>query len=299
VAVDKIGNVYVSLRAATDQVWKLSPSGEQTLVIDLGVPGGGVGGLAVDPAGHVYVAQAFQGVYRMSPDGEVTLLPGTEQIIFPNALAFDHRGNLYVTETFSIDPSTGEFGPGGVWRIPKQGAAEPWLRHELLTGFPPAFFPFPVGANGIGFYHGNLYVVNTDKALVVRIPVRPDGRPGQPKVWAEVDDVPESFLYGSPAFPVMLDGLALDAHGNAYITVISRSAVVCINADDQSQETVTVYPNAPLDAPASLAFGTGKTARKNLFVTNLGMFGVFIPGPPWPGPGLVKIDAGIPGLPLP
>jgi sugar lactone lactonase YvrE len=302
VTVDKIGNVYVSVRASTDQIWKLSPSGVRTLLADLGEPGGGVCGLAVDTVGNVYAARAHEpgrvidpnldnpGVYRIDPNGDVVLLPGTGQIVFPNGLAFDHRGTLYVTETYSIESSSGDFGPGGIWRIPEGGTAELWLRDELLTGLPPSLFPFPLGANGIGFYHGDLYMINSDKALVVRVRVRPDGSPGQPEVWKEVEEVPESVFYNSPIFPVMLDGLAFDVHGNIYITVISRIAVVRINADDSSQETIAVYPEIPLDSPASLAFGTGKGGRQNLFVTNLGIMGGFVPEMEWPGPGLVKLE---------
>ena len=299
VAVDKTGHVYVSVRADTDQLWRFSPVGVGTLVTDLGAPAGNAGGLAVDAIGNVYLARAFHGVLRVTPDGGVTLLPGTDQIAFGNALAFDHRGNLYVTETFSIDPASGNFGPGGIWRIPKRGPAELWLRDDLLTGLPPFLFPFPVGANGIAFRHGALYVINTDKALVVRVAVLPDGSPGQPEVWKAVEDVPESFLYDVPSFPVMADGLALDVHGNVYVAVVSRSAIVCIDANIRSQTTVAVWPDTPLDTPASLAFGTGKGERQNLFITNLGMLSGILGGEFWPGPGLVKIHAGTPGLPLP
>ena len=45
-----------------------------------------------------------QGVYQVSPDGQAVRLPGTEQIVFPNSLAFDSEGNLFVTESFSFDP---------------------------------------------------------------------------------------------------------------------------------------------------------------------------------------------------
>ena len=80
----------------------------------------------------------------------------------------------------------------------------------------------------------------------------------------------------------MLDGLALDVHGNVYIAVPSRSAIVRINADDRSQETVAAYPDVPLDAPLSLAFGTGKGDRESIFVTNSGMNGLFFPVCPGP-----------------
>lgn len=310
VAVDKVGNVYVSIAATeSDQIWKFSPEGSPSILADFGPPAGGNCGLAVDPPGNVYMARklpSLPGVFRVDKTGSIALLPGTENMVFPNALAFDKRGALYVTETFSIAPD-GSFGQGGIWRVPKGGQAEPWLRHDLLTG--PAvnpMFGFPVGANGIAFRQNALYVINSDKALVVRIPVLPDGSPGEAEVWKAVEDVPESIFYQSPWFPLELDGLALDVFGNVYVAVVSRSAVVRINAADRSQETIAVYPQLPLtlpqvpvDAPRSLAFGTGKGERASLFITNGGESGLFVPSLPWPGPSLSKIDVGVPGQPLP
>jgi len=314
VAVDKVGNVYVSIRQSpfgplplSDQIWKFSPSGAKTMLADFGPPGGGGCGLAVDAEGNVYMARTgaaapYNGVYRVDAQGNIALIPGTQNIVFPDGLAFDKQGNLYITEVFSFDPYG--FAQGGIWRVPKgRGTAELWLRHDLLTGLAPTLFPFPVGANGIAFYLGNLYVINTDKALVVRVPVLPDGSPSQPELWKQVQDVPESMFYQSPAFPLMLDGLALDVHGNVYIAVPSRLAVVCINAADRSQKTSAVFqfgPDAvPLDGPFSLAFGSAMGERQNLFVTSSGLVGALVPGLPWPGPGLVKLSVGIPGLPLP
>ncbi len=293
VAVDKVGNVYVAVgEGEWVRIRKFSPAGEQSTFTDLGI--GESSGLAVAANGDVYAAVAVgagRGVYRVSRDGNAVRLPGTGQIVFANALAFDQRGNLFVTESYSI--TGGGYGQGGIWRIPRGGEAELWLRDELLTGVN--VLGYPVGANGIAFYHGDLYVVNTDKGLVVRIPVRPDGSPGQPDVWAELQD-PNPV----PGFPVMGDGLALDVLGNVYVAVVSRNAIVRINASDKSQETIAaLFAGTPLDTPASLAFGTGKGGRTNLFITNLGWMSVIVPGPSWPGPGLVKIDAEIPGLPLP
>jgi len=288
VTVDGAGNVYISVRAAiSDQVWKYSPSGVGTLLSDLGEPAGGAAGLAMDGAGNVYMCRAMvnPGVYRITPDGKTVKLPGTEQVAGLNALAFNTEGTLYVTESCSGDLAGGNFEQGGIWRIPKGGTAELWLRDELLTGLAPTVMPFPVGANGIGFYNGDLYVANTDKGLVVRVPVLLNGEPGPAEVWKTVEDVRESTMYQSPAFPVMLDGLTIDADGNVYVAVISRNAIVRINARDQSQDTVATYPGTPFDAPASLALSS---RADTLFVTNLGMYEGLIPNPePWPGPGLV------------
>lgn len=298
VAVDKAGNVYVSVSATSDQVWKFSAAGVGNVLADLGEPGGGALGLATDAAGNIYACRASvtsagvllpnHGVHRIAPDGEVNLLPGTEQIVFANALAFDDQETLYITEMFSGDFSSRSFGPGGLWRLTKGGTAQLWIRHEFLTGMAPSLFPYPVGANGIAFHRGDLYVVNPDKAMIVRVPVQADGSAGLPEIWKKIEDVPESFLYGSPAFPLMIDGVSVGPEGNPYVTVITRNAIVRIDADDRSQQTVAVYPQVPLDTPANVAFKTDKSGDISLFITNMGMLKAFIPDQAWPGPGLVK-----------
>jgi sugar lactone lactonase YvrE len=241
-------------------------------------------------------------VYRIDRTGTVELVPGSQRIVFPNGFAFDNRGDLYATESFSM-VGMAPTGQGGIWRIARDGTVEPWLRHPLLTGVGIGGNP-PVGANGIAFLRGELFVANTDKGLVVRIPIEKDGSPGEPTAWKQVQDVPESALHGKP-LPVMPDGLALDVHGNVYVVVLSRNAIVRIDARGQHQDTVAALnwtgtpPDAPLDTPASLAFGTGAGEQQNLFVTNLGWM-ARLTGLPlsWPGPALVKVPAGAPGLPL-
>jgi hypothetical protein len=60
------------------------------------------------------------------------------------------------------------------------------------------------------------------------------------------------------------------------------------------QITTLATADDELDFPASLAFGTGKGNRQSVFVTNCAI------GPPGgPGPGVLKVDVGIPGLPVP
>jgi sugar lactone lactonase YvrE len=95
-----------------------------------------------------------------------------------------------------------------------------------------------------------------------------------------------------PFGPPEPDGLALDSQGNIYVPVINRNAVIRINADGKAWTTLATTADR-LDAPASLAFGTTLSERTSLFVTSLS----FVPG--FAGPSLIKLDAGIPGWPLP
>jgi len=306
VAVDKVGNVYVSVGQVQADgehilILKFTPAGEQLLSVDIGR--GTIGGLIVTAEGDLYIALAVgadRGVYRMDRRENVELLPGTDQIFFANGLAFDDRGTLYITESFS--PFYG--GQGGLWRITRGGEVERCFHDALFTGTGALGFGVPVGANGIAYYHGSLYVTNTEQGTVLQVPVWPDGSVGQPEPWTTLLEVPESRLAGFP-IPVCGDGVVLDVHGNLYVAVLTRSAVVRLNLLDKSQETVAAFrvPDtlplyAPFDFPASLFFGTGKGERTNLFVTNLGLGKGKVPPLPWAGPGLVKTDAGVPGRPL-
>ena len=209
VAVDKTGNVYVSINPL-GQVWKFAPDGSKSLLVDFGSPG--AAGLAVDAMGNVYVARGlmYLGVWKVDRHGDATLVPGTDQIVLANALAFDHNGNLYVSETFSLDDpapyaceltgggvSPGGYGDGGIWVVPRGRTAELWLRDPVLSGGCHFPIPYPVGANGIAYRHGSIYVNNTETAQVLRIPVQRDGSAGLPSVFAQVTGVdPDLVLQG-------------------------------------------------------------------------------------------------------
>jgi len=151
VAVSKTGIVYVSVREVSGAtIWRFDRDGSGAPFVQLGV--GLIGGLAVDPNGTLHAAMAAgsdRGVYRVTRDGIAERIPGTEQILFANALAFDPRGNLYVSESFSVTPSG--YGEGGIWRVSRDDRVELWLRDALLTGpvAPPT--NMPVGANGIAY----------------------------------------------------------------------------------------------------------------------------------------------------
>ena len=301
VAVDQAGYVYVSIGetvAAGEymKVWKFTPEGEKfpEPFADIGL--GTFGGLMFSADGDLYVAMgggAARGIWRVDAEGHKELLPNSNQIQFANGLAFDDHGTLYITETATIQ-SMGPppvFGQGGIWRIPPGGQAALCLRDALLTGTKALNNPIPIGANGIAFFEDNLFVTNTEKSTVLRIPVT-DGVVGTPEVWATLQEVPGSPLAGFP-IPPMGDGLIVDVHGNPCVAVLTRAAVVRINASDRTQETIAAFPAHSIDFPASVWFAPGQGARRmNLFVTDLGMGIKFLPQAPWPGPGLARIDAG-------
>ncbi len=279
IAVDKVGNLYVSL-APLGEVQKITPGGEQSTLVQydcLNPLGVCALGLAVDAPGNVYLAlnsndPDTHGVQYIKPNGMSERLQNTENISFPNALAFDKIGNLFVTDA----------AEGAIWRIPRGGSAEIWIQDELLEGLG-TILPVPVGANGIAYWHGDIYVANTEKALIVRIPVLKDGTAGDPVA-----------LFGGDEIAVP-DGIALDVHGNIYVGVVGSeegSKIVRIDRTDGTFTTLATTIDG-LNFPSSLAFGTGKGYRQSIFVANFAVFG---------GnnlPGVIRVEVDEPGLPLP
>jgi sugar lactone lactonase YvrE len=275
---DKIGNMYVSI-STLNEVWKIRPDGSEKLLLI--VPNGGQAfGLAVDDSGNVYASFAFnpdtRGVYRIDhKSGTAQRLPGTENILWANGLCFDERGNLYVTDSLT----------GAIWIITPHGSAKIWFEDEMLTGLGTIpNFGLPVGANGIAYYHGSIYVASTERAYLIRVPIKKGGAAGKPVVVADGDE-----LYG-------LDGIALDVHGNIYGALVLKNELVKIDHNSM-KITVLATANDGLDNPASPAFGTGKCNQQTLFFTNfsLGLTGAHFGY----GPAVLKIGVGTPGLPLP
>jgi len=213
----------------------------------------GVAGLAFDARGDLYAAlnsfrPATHGVWRIRRGGGADRLAGSREMPFANALAFDSRGNLYVTD--SID--------GAVWRFPLDGRGRVWLRHPLLAPDPL------IGANGIAFVPPNsLYVANLDRALIAQIRIRPDGTPAEPEIVATGFE-----LLG-------IDGLAADAHGTLYAAIVVSAALGTSPLVKVDPETGSIMPlTAALEAfdlPTSLAFGRGPLDHKSVYVVNSGM----------------------------
>jgi sugar lactone lactonase YvrE len=237
------------------------------------ISGFGALGLAVDAPGNVYVALntgiiANHGVWRISRDGVAERLPGTENIIFPNALVFDEIGNIYVSDTLG----------GAIWRVPRDGGdAEVWVSSDLLLGVIIPEIPIPLGANGIVYKHGEIFVANLTKFMVVRIPVLRDRSAGEPELFASGFFVP--------------DGLALDVHGNVYVCDVGFHNILRIDRTDGSITPIADASDG-LASPASMAFGTGNGYKQSVFITSFSS----VPGVPT---DIIRVEIGIPGLPLP
>jgi gluconolactonase len=151
---------------------------------------------------------------------------GNRKLITPNFSVFDSQENLYFSDSGEWDGNN-----GCVYRFRANGRA------EYFAG-PFAF------ANGMALSadEKTLYVVQTQRDNVVRIPILADGRAGKPRVYAT----------GLVSIP---DGAALDVDGNLYVTTYATHCVYRI-APDGGVSLFARDPSATMLAgPTNAAFG--------------------------------------------
>jgi sugar lactone lactonase YvrE len=259
IAVDKVGNTWISLQPQCE-LRRYTPDWKLSLTVKLVNPcdnGAGTNGVAVDSTGVVYttviVRPDVRGVYAVHPSGWFYRLPGTEKMVYPNSVAFDHNnGTIYATDMVQ----------GQVWRIRPGGAAELWSDDPALMGLP---IPSGVlgGANGIAVDKRSVIVSVSFFPRLVRIPIRPDGSAGAAEILVD-----QSALFPLGIFA--LDDIALDVFGNIYASIVAGPfAVAEFSPDDKSITTLGSFSAAVL----SVAFGTGKGNREALFVAISGAWG--------------------------
>jgi sugar lactone lactonase YvrE len=174
---------------------------------------------------------------------------------FPNGIAEDLLGNLYVADSFQ----------GTITRMAQDGSNKTvWSASPLLAGNPAA--PLPIGANGIAFdlFFQNVYVSNTSFQQIIRIPVERDGSAGAARIFAagatiDADQDTTNALDGA-------DGIAFDLFGHLYVAANANAEIQVLSP---SAQLIARYsnPSLPVDVPASLVF-----VGDQLYFTNLSLF---------------------------
>lgn len=292
IAVNRPGDVFIAVGFA-GQVRKV-PAGTTAAELFGTIPDFqidpntdfGILGLAVDAPGNVYAAvhsfsnSAVRGVWEFDrKSGSATKLLGSEAIIWPNDLAFDADGNLYITDSLT----------GAVWRHSPAGDLNLWLHDPILLG--NGLVGLFVGANGIAYFEETLYVSVLEQQTVVEIPILNGGLPGAPAVIADfADTLPPNAL------PPIPDGLAMDVNGDIWVAVPGVQAIMVIR-DDGSIDVAA--SGDPLDYPSTIAFGSGQAGNKTLYIANFSVGELFGDPTPRSGPGIVVLDVDVAGQPLP
>lgn len=304
IAVDHRGNIFIGLRFP-GTVLKFRPGEVPTVVAQFAATTSsgavledqGLLGLEADRSGNLFAAvasfdpetgepAATHGVWRISPTGDRVLVPGTESVFFPNALTFDPQGNLYISSSSGPPSGPNSFENGAIWRVPPGGTAQLWVRDPQLTGtgeLSPE--PWPIGANGVAYHGRSVFVANTEKRQIVKVPIRTDGSAGEVRVAASLGG---SSAEGS--FAGVVDGLAVDARGNLYPLLIGESRLVRVSPDGSRIETIADASDG-LQTPTSLSFGSGSGAT-SVFIAEFAAFADQLGLKPQPK--VVRVEVGVP-----
>lgn len=272
VATNPFGFKFVSMPPRAE-IRAIGPDNETQstfATFDVG-EGNGVIGVEALPFGTVFACVVSdgaadsdeQGIWRVSPRGERSLVAPVEAERFPNDLIV-HRGSLLVTDSVG----------GAVLRV-DDGEADVWVEDPLLEGDGSSGSGFPVGANGIvESRDGTVYVANTELGHVVEIPVNRDGSAGTPEVFVADERL------------VSADGMGIDVKDDLYVAMNQRNTVARVTGNG-SIETLATADDG-LDNPSDVTFGAGRGERTDVFVTNFALFSQ-------EDPSFAKLDVGIPG----
>lgn len=226
---------------------------------------GFVTGITRSSAGDLYVAAAtldptaYPGaIYKIPAKGGPVTKPFAfdAAMTLPNGLVFDSAGSLFVTDS----------GAGAIFKISPDGkTVSSWITDPLLKGDSSATNPcktvlgIPFGANGLALSNHAFYVANTDKASLIRIPIKADGTAGVALAFSTSDPVTCLPLEGA-------DGIAVDADGSVLVAGDGGNSLVRVGIDGKAN---VLSKGGLFDGPASVSIAT-LGSKKYAILTNFG-----------------------------
>src|SRR5262245_24320728 len=164
--------------AFTGQVVRVTRGGLIRPLATLPAPPAGAGapilgapftaGIVRAPGGIRYVGYStgtagLTGVWRVRPGRPPTRVAALPPTSLANGMALGKRGMLYVADS----------ALGVIWRVPAHGGTP--VVWASGPGLAPAGF---LGVNGLKVHGGAVWVTNTDRGTLLRIPIGPGGAAG-------------------------------------------------------------------------------------------------------------------------
>jgi gluconolactonase len=205
----------------------------------------GANGIARDPQGRiVYAAEADRALVRLEADGKRTIIAERfegKRLNSPNDLVFRRDGGLYFT-----DPSGG--GRFGTWELKKE---LPYQGVFLLKDGKLTLLVQDLDRpNGIALSSDekSLYVNDSNKRVIMRYDVRPDGTVTNGRLFA---DMSMGKGNGNP------DGMKFDERGNLYS--VGPGGIWVLNPAGKQIGLIVPPENAP-------GFAFGDPDRKAIYM---------------------------------
>ncbi|CAL9492213.1 hypothetical protein SUDANB120_03276 [Streptomyces sp. enrichment culture] len=241
ITLDPDGSAYLTFALAR-QVAHADTGGHTRVIATLPeaaparTPGAGaaaVTGIVRTHDGSLYVPYVTgtdrTGIHRIRPDGTVGLFARLPADGHANGLALDRRhGLLYAADSRL----------GTVWRISLHDASvTAWAAGAPLQPLTSA------GANGIKVHHGAVWVSNSDRGTLLRIPVREDGTAGAVETHA-------TGLAG-------IDDFAFAGDGKTVVAALPASDEVVLVRADGTRSTLLTRRDG-ISGPTSVAVRDGR-----------------------------------------
>ena len=261
IAADKNGMIYACDRVSGN-VWRIDPKDPKLVVVgkvqERELEGkkvrADVSGIIFNQQGDLFLtAGGFKEVLRIRAGELNAEKPGAAQTFATdtegaNGIAFDKKGNLYVTGGRN----------GRIFRTgPDGGKAEVWAQIDLHTRtLADGKTQQALTANGIVFDAPatTLYVADTARGAIWKVPLAAGGKAGKPELMTQ-----SPLLEGA-------DGPAFDSKGNLWVAANERNAVVMVTPDGKTQDIQKNGSQGPLEFPTAVIF-IGNTAYVSNFDT--------------------------------
>ncbi|UBF28825.1 DJ-1/PfpI family protein [Kovacikia minuta CCNUW1] len=266
IAANEQGDLFVT-SYEEGKIYRVTPAGK---VEEYASIGGNLAGIAFEPEGSLLAAGTVDQtpvVYRIDQTGAIATLITLPDAVFLNGMTYLTNNRYLIADSFK----------GAIWEIDATAkTAQIWLQHERLAPSEAKFPPFPA-ANGLKVYNNTVYISNTQRQQLIRIPLQADYTAGPLEV----------FLTN-----VNLDDFAFDAEGNLYAATHVYNSVVRISPD--GQVTAIAKAEQGMAGSTALAFGRTSADSQSLYVTTNG--GMSLPLSDGVQSGkVVRLDVGIAG----
>ncbi|MBD2169324.1 gluconolactonase [Calothrix membranacea FACHB-236] len=269
IAIAPDGTIFVS-NHEIGTIVRITPDGNQQIHASFE---GKVSGLAftenADLVTTGWNADSIPVVSLVTVDGKVETLLNIPDAIFLNGITPISDTQYLIADSYR----------GAIWLVDiAQGSSSIWLEHPMLArSNPENIIP---AANGLKRFGNNLYVSNTERMLLLRIPITAANQPGEPEIFVQQTNI---------------DDFAFDVEGNLYGATHIYNSVVRISPDGST--TIIAQAEQGVIGSTAVAFGQQETDSTAIYVVMNG--GMFLPPPTGVVPAnVVRLEVGKVGYPL-
>ena len=246
------------------QIVRITPDGNQQIHASVE---GKVSGLAFTSNGGLVAtgwnAESIPVISLITADGIVETLVKLPDAIFLNGITPLSDTQYLVADSYR----------GAIWLIDiTQRHGSIWLEHSLLArSSSESVIP---AANGLKRFGNFLYVSNTEKMLLLRIPIDMTNEPGEPEIFVKQTNI---------------DDFAFDVEGNLYGATHIYNSVVKITPDGNT--TIIAQAEQGVVGSTAVAFGQTESDSTAIYIVMNG--GMFLPLPTGVLPAnIVRLEVG-------